>query len=167
MQAVAGVAALALPDARKIAGVRRAPFGAKSRAVIPVTASPFLMPHRLIASVLTVCLLSAGLSPCLASFVAAPVSQHDCCPPKVTTAGSTESPAPMVAGGPSDCCVVAPSPLPPASAPVVTAPASDQSAAAVSNLVLHQPLAAAIPSRGIDLRARSAPRPPLITVLLI
>src|SRR6187401_1052456 len=164
MQAVAGVAALVVPDARKIAGVRRAPFGAKDHAVISVTASPF---SGLIASALSVCMMSAGLSPCLASLIAAPVSQHDCCPPKVADAGSTESPAPMVAAGLADCCLVAPSPLVPATTPVVTTPASDHAATAVAILVLHQPAAATVSSRAIDPRARSAPRPPLITVLLI
>ena len=167
MQAVAGVAALALPDARKIAGVRRAPFGAKGRAVIPVTASPFLMPHRLIASALTVCMLSAGLSPCLASLMAAPVSQHDCCPPKMTEGGSTESPTPMMAGGPADCCVVAPRPLAAATVPVVTTPAPDHTAATFSTPVLHQPFAPSAFSRASDPRARSAPRPPQNAVLLI
>ena len=173
MQAVAGVAALVVPDARKIAGVRRAPFGAKDHATIPVTASPFSsrfstsMTHRLIASALSVCMMSAGLSPCLPSLMAAPVSEHDCCPPKVSEAGSTESPSPMVAAGPADCCVVAPSPLAPATTPVVTTPASDHAAAAIANPALHQPPAATVSSRAIDPRARSAPRPPLVTVLLI
>ena len=164
-QAVAGVAAMVAPDARKIAGVRRRLFGAEHRAVVPAPASPFRMRRLLVASLLSLNVMSVGITPCVVSLFAAPVFSHDCCDPELMAAERANA-SPVIAGGPADCCVVAPEPLPPASVQLVPPP-NDRVVVATWDLSSHAPILSSTHTRVIDPRARSAPRPPLVTVLLI
>ena len=166
IQAVAGAAAMVTLAARKITGIWRRFFGTEHLAVVPAPAMPFSMRRLLVASFLSLSVMSAGISPCLVLVSAAPVSAHDCCPEKVEGA-PTDASAPMVSSAPADCCIFAPAPLAPAPIPGTAASAVDRVVATVAGTVFHPPIQSSLHSRVIDPRARSAPRPSLVTVLLI
>ena len=166
MQAVAGAVAHVMPDARKIAGVRRARQSSSSSATVSVTAAPANRVSRLLASSLVLFLMVGGVSPCVAALAAKPVSLHDCCDPEMMENEAPAAAMPVLAAGPADCCVMAPDAQAPAR-PVTQAPSPSRDAVLVA-----APLSPALNSTSalplaIDLRSRPAPRPPLTTVLLI
>ena len=153
------------PDARKIARVRRALERASGCAAVPVTAAPVRM-RSFLAATLVIAVMTAGVAPCAMSPVSKPVSQHDCCDPEQVASAATDASAPLLAGIPADCCLVMPA-QPAADLPAAVAPVKSQDVAiAVAPDVRHSTRSAAF-TQAIDFRARSSPRPPLVTVLLI
>jgi hypothetical protein len=166
-QAAAGAAARVPLDARKIAGVWRG----TRRAVVPATAAPIFMRRHFVASAIILNLISTGVSPCVASLFAAPITGHSCCPLRMTEAAPAATPS-GIAVAAADCCVNAPEPLAPSTVPAAgtstsKAVASNHDVANADASIISAPLVPTLHSRVVDPRARSAPRPPLVTVLLI
>jgi hypothetical protein len=154
------------PDARKIAGVCRALQGATGCAAVPVTAAPVQM-QRLLAANLIVAVMVAGVTPCFASSVAKPVSKHDCCPPDQVASASSDAAPAALTGLPVDCCLVTAAPVPAAKLETLTTPIMVRDAALVIAPAICPDVESAAVIRAMDHCARSSPRPPIVTVLLI
>lgn len=124
---------------------------------------------RLIVAAVATAMVIAGLAPCVVPGRLSAMSEHDCCDPAqvegVQVAAAT---TPVMTEGPRACCLMSATSRVPTSIPAGQSP----------NVVRQNvPDAPAVRTLGIpdtgsrvafsDYRARSAPRPPLVTVLLI
>jgi len=124
---------------------------------------------RLITGCLVAALAVSGVAPCGAAVVVSAASDHDCCDPGQVETDSGIPPSASLAAGLPDCCVASADTRTPQVPPAARHAELDQRACTPA-LVTPSPFAAPMsPSRDDlrDHRARSAPRPSLVTVLLI
>jgi hypothetical protein len=121
---------------------------------------------RLIAGCVAAALTVAGMPPCAVSLQAS-TAQHDCCDPE-QLGGDPGDPAALARGGaPGECCVAsATAPVP--AGPVAGGNPAYQAAAPATSQVppFFAPARESRPNFH-DAESRSAPRSPLVTVLLI
>jgi hypothetical protein len=124
---------------------------------------------RILTWCVVVALAAGGVAPCAMPRAAAGLGSHDCCDPdEIDAAGPAGAAAAMLVPGLPACCLVSTTDPGPAAPPVAnpTPPQRPGAAFAGAPFVADEP--AALPRLTTrDLRARSAPRPPLVPVLLV
>ena len=124
---------------------------------------------RLIAAAVVAAMVMAGLAPCVMPTRLSALSEHDCCDPAQVEADQAGAAAtPVMTTGPQACCLVSSTSRVPASIPAGQGPnvvrQDVPDSPAVPTVGMPDPLSSVAFSH---YRARSAPRPPLVTVLLI
>jgi hypothetical protein len=138
-----------------------------------VTAAPvaavaaFAKMPRLLAASLVLTVMTVGMTPCAALTVSRPASGHDCCDHSPVGAAATDLAAPSLAAGPAACCLVMPGAQPATFELTATTPSAGREAASTVAVAFYPHVRAVATPHAIDLRGRSSPRSPLVTVLLI
>jgi hypothetical protein len=122
--------------------------------------------RRLIAASLVMTAIAAGVAPCAASAFTKPTTGHDCCDPQQVSS-PVDTAAPVLAASSSDCCLVMPASQSTADVPTKASPVSNRGAVLSIALEVLLHIRSIAPASTIDRHARSSPRPPLVTVLLI